>query len=149
MQVSNKLSVKFRRTIGFLALMNVEPVLFAMMFFFSLKRTPTDQLIQDKICLLKYGAPPNYCLALPRMKPDDDYLHIKSAVLEDTTRFSMYHTLTTTIPSLIAGLLIGSWTDRYQNAKKVLMIAGAISAVLEAAIMVANAYFFDQCWFLF
>ena len=142
--MSGKYLHKFRRIVDFLSLMNVEPVLFTVMFMFALKRTPTDQLIQDKICLFKYNATADYCLRLPRMKPEEDFMHIKSPILEEVTRFSLYHTLCTTVPSLLAALFIGSWTDKYLHAKKALLMACIIGGFLEAAICAANAYFYDQ-----
>jgi hypothetical protein len=138
------LTHKIKRTFEFLCLLRVEPYLFLFYFFFSVKRVPLDQLIQDKICFQKYNLSRDYCLELPHMNSESDYLHKKSLILGDVTQFSIYSSIITTIPTLIAALFIGSWADKYIKAKKYLLIAGAISGVCEALILVWSSVYFDS-----
>jgi F0F1-type ATP synthase assembly protein I len=138
------LTHKIKRSFEFLFLLRVEPYLFLFYFFFCVKKVPLDQLIQDKICFQKYNLSYDYCLKLPQMKSESDYLHKKSVILGDVTQFSVYSSLITTIPTVIAALFIGSWTDKYIKAKKYLLIAGAISGICEALILVWNSVCFDN-----
>jgi MFS-type transporter involved in bile tolerance (Atg22 family) len=78
------------------------------------------------------------------MNSESDYLHKKSLILGDVTQFSIYSSIITTIPTLIAALFIGSWADKYIKAKKYLLIAGAISGVCEALILVWSSVYFDS-----
>jgi hypothetical protein len=66
-------SNKSKRVLKFLWLLRVEPYLFLFIFFNAIKSVPSDQQIEDKICLQKYKLSHNCCLLLPRIGPKDDY----------------------------------------------------------------------------
>ncbi|XP_054157504.1 uncharacterized protein LOC128955852 [Oppia nitens] len=132
----------------FLTLLRVEPYLFAFMFVYTLKKVPTDQLIQDKICRFRYQLDVDYCTKLPEMMDEEDYLNKKSQILANGTTFTIYQVILVTLPSMVASLFIGSWTDKYLNAKRVLLIAGAVTAVCEAIILVLCDYFYDKSEYL-
>ncbi|XP_054156950.1 thymic stromal cotransporter homolog, partial [Oppia nitens] len=108
-----------------------------------MKKVPVEQLVEDKYCLITYGLNRTYCLNLPTMNDTDDYLHMKSQILGDATQYTLYGTLILTIPSIVAALFVGSWTDKYAGAKKILMIAGALNGIAEAVILMFNIYFYD------
>ena len=137
------LCFKFKRVLEFISLLNVEPFIFFHIINSSLKKVPTDQLIQDKICLFKYHLKADYCLNLPEMSADDDVLHKKSTILAELTEYSLYTTLISTVPMLLASLLVGSWTDKYVSAKKALFIAGAVTGIIESLILLGNVYFYS------
>jgi hypothetical protein len=52
---------KFKRFLKFLTLLRVEPFVIFLGFCLSLRRTPLDLLIQDKLCRLKYNLSENFC----------------------------------------------------------------------------------------
>ncbi|XP_054156892.1 proton-coupled folate transporter-like [Oppia nitens] len=144
---SSGISYKLKRFWDFVSLLTVEPYLLAFMFVYTMKGVPTTQLAQDKICRFVYNLPANYCSALPTMTDKDDYLHKKSEILSEGTSFTLYSVVILTIPSVIASLFIGSWTDKYLNAKKVLLIGGALAAICECSLLIINDYCFEISYY--
>ena len=136
---------KCKRVLQFIKLLSIEPCIFMVMFVNTIKSVPTDQLIQDKICLQNYNLSLAYCRELPKMTDEDDYMDVKSNILGELTTFRLYTSMITTIPSIMASLIIGGWVDRYENAKKAMFIAGAVAGMCEQLILIANVYFYDQC----
>ncbi|CAG2104672.1 unnamed protein product, partial [Medioppia subpectinata] len=127
----------------FSRLLTIEPYIFVLMFIYTLKKVPTDQLAQDKICRLSYGMNTTYCQQLSHMTADEDYMHVKSKILADSTNFGLYMIIISTLPTVLTSLFIGAWTDNYINAKKVLLIMGSMAMICEAVINILNDYFFD------
>ncbi|CAG2106821.1 unnamed protein product [Medioppia subpectinata] len=113
------------------------------MFVLTLKGVPGAQLVEDKLCLLNYNLNSSYCLWLPVMNETQDILGKKSAILAESTNYLLYATLILTIPSILTSVFIGAWTDRYQPAKKMLLIVGGLSGVLEALINIITVIFYD------
>ena len=140
----NKLSVDWRKVFEFISLLRVEPYLFVYHFIYTLTKVPTNQLIEDKLCLFVYKLNSSYCYALPEMSDEEDYLGKKSDILKEVTNVTLYMAILLTFPSIIASLFVGSWADSYSKAKKVLLIAGAITAICEGIILVLNIYFYDS-----
>ena len=134
---------------NFLRLLTVEPLAFFNIFIFMFKRLPLDQMIQDKICLSRYGLTPNYCQSLPTMKDEDDVLRMKSTILADVTTFNLYANILITIPSFFIATLIGPFIDRYRPAKKILLIVSSLVMLAESAILCINSYFFTISMSLF
>ncbi len=137
------MAVKLMSVVNFLRLLTVEPLAFFGIFLFMFKRLPLDQMIQDKICLYRYGLTPNYCQALPTMKDEEDVLHMKSTILADVTTFNLYSNILITLPSFFIATMIGPFIDRYQPAKKILLIIGSVVALAEGVILCVNSYFFS------
>ncbi|CAG2171004.1 unnamed protein product [Oppiella nova] len=80
--ISNtRVSYKLRRFYEFLCLLTVEPYFFAFMFVFAMKKVPSDQLIQDKICRLTYKLDTTYCTLLPTMSANEDYFNMNTGGL--------------------------------------------------------------------
>jgi hypothetical protein len=129
----------------FLSLMTVEPYMFLLMFVYTLKKVPTDQLTQDKICLVSYGLNATYCSHFSSMTADEDYLHKKSLILADVTNFGLYVVCVGTVPTIITSLFVGSWVDNYAGAKKAILIVGAMAFMVESVINILNDYFYDMC----
>ena len=142
-KMANQVMDRLRFAYKFLTMLTIEPYLFGFFFLTALKMTPTTQLIQDKICLFEFNLNSTYCYDLPHMTPKEDTLHRKSAVLALANTFSIYQTLTLTIPGFIAGMFIGPWLDAFLNAKKFLLIAGAFAGICEAIVLLFNVYFYD------
>lgn len=141
--MSNQLCSKLRIAYQFLSLLKIEPYLFVVYFLLNLKQTPSTQLVQDKICMFELQLPANYCLALPMMKKEEDFLNSKSEVLEKSNNFAVYGAMFMTLPGLIAGFFVGPWTDKYLKAKKILLIVGSLAAISEAVIALLNIYFYE------
>ncbi|CAG2105249.1 unnamed protein product [Medioppia subpectinata] len=118
-------------------------IVVAVILIIPFGNVPIDQLIQDKICRVEYRLAANYCRQLSTLSADDDYLHMKSQILADGSTFTIYQILILTLPSVLATLFIGSWTDTYIKAKKAILIAGAVAAVCEAVMLCLNSYYFD------
>ncbi|CAG2118473.1 unnamed protein product, partial [Medioppia subpectinata] len=57
--------------------------------------------------------------------------------------FNLYAILVGTLPAVVISLFIGSWTDTYGKAKKVVLIANAVTSILEALILILNDYFIN------
>ncbi|CAG2101156.1 unnamed protein product [Medioppia subpectinata] len=106
---------------------------------------PTDQLVQDKICRNVYHINASYCSNLSRMADSDDYLGIKSTILTDSTTFMASSIVLITLPSVVALLFIGSWTDTYIRAKKLILIGGAVATLLEVSVLIVNDYVSALC----
>ncbi|CAG2182055.1 unnamed protein product, partial [Oppiella nova] len=70
-------------------------------------------------------------------------MHYKSDILAEMTNFTLYYTLFLTIPSVVSSLFLGAWTDKYQPAKKALLIIGAFVGICEAVINVINVCLYD------
>ena len=140
-----KFTHKVKRIFEFLSLLNVEPFILLLMITYTIKIVPSSQLVQDKICLNKYHMTSTYCLNLPQMTAEEDIFNVKTDILKDVTKYSLYSNLIGTIPTLLGTLLVGSWIDKYRGAKKTIMIACALSGVMENLIGIANVYYYDIC----
>ncbi|CAG2106820.1 unnamed protein product, partial [Medioppia subpectinata] len=114
------------------------------MFVMSLKGVPTGQLVEDKLCLFKYRQNVSYCLQLAKMTEMEDTVGLKLPILTEMTKLTLYATLILTIPSILASLFIGAWTDRYQPAKKILLIVGAVCGAVDAVANMLNVYYYDS-----
>lgn len=141
--MANKLVHKLRRALQFFSLLTIEPYAFGFFFLFTLKNTPTTQLIQDKICLFHFELNSTYCHHLPEMTMPEDTLHMKTRVLAEANNYQVFMALMMTIPGFIAGLFVGPWLDVYLKAKKMLLIAGNVAGICEAVILILNVYFYS------
>lgn len=139
------MSSKLKRLCSFVSLLRVEPFLLLLVFQYNIKRVPSDQLLQDKICVQMYNTTTDYCHSVPSMKPEDDKLGFKSLILKDTNQFNLYINLLVTIPCVIIQFFIGSWVDKYIHGKKTLMLLGSMAGTIEGVILTWNAIQFDLC----
>jgi hypothetical protein len=55
----------------------------------------------------------------------------------------MYRTLSATIPSVFWSLFLGSWTDKYAPAKKILLLIGGLCFTIEGVLLTFLAIKFD------
>ena len=140
-----KFTHKVKRIFEFFSLLNVEPFILFLMISSMIKIVPSSQLIQDKICLNKFNMTSTYCLNLPQMTAEEDIFNVKTQILKEVTKYSLYSNLIGTIPTLLGTLLIGSWIDKYRGAKKAIMIASALAGIMEGLIAIANIYYYDIC----
>ena len=134
---------KLKRALKFLSLLKMEVCLLLCMFSSSIKKIPYDQLLQDKICLQYYHMNNVYCKDLPKLKIDDDHERFKINILKDSTDFNFYYIIITTLPSIIWSLFIGSWMDKYYDARKFLMICYSFGSFLEVGLLGLNSYMFN------
>ena len=78
-------------TWNFIKLLRVEPLLLLIAFGIGLKEEPSNQIIQDKICMQWYNTTAQYCHDLPTTKEDDHYGdHYKTRVLGDSAQFGKF-----------------------------------------------------------
>lgn len=120
--------------------LTMEPIVFIVILIYMLKRIPTDQLIQDKLCIQRYNLSVSYCHNLPIIK--DDPIGMKSTILTDVTRMSLYINFINTIPVMFISIIIGPFIDNYKPAKRLLLIFASIMTIAEMSILALNAYFF-------
>ncbi|XP_054152853.1 proton-coupled folate transporter-like [Oppia nitens] len=109
-----------------------------------MKSVPAMQLAQDKLCLYHYQMPGNYCREFSQMPSDPT----KLAILADFGNFQIYGILVIYLPSFIMALFIGSWSDKYLSAKKLIMINSAIAIILESIILILCDYFAESSIYL-
>ncbi|CAG2176881.1 unnamed protein product, partial [Oppiella nova] len=119
--------------------LKVEPFLFLYMFSYSLSSMSISQLIQDKLCLLTYGKSAQYCIEINSQEFDHSADPIKSAILADSGYIILYRMIISTIPCTIWSLFIGSWSDKYIQGRKIIMVFGCIGAILESVFLIINA----------
>jgi len=134
---------QFKRFLTFVKLLKAEFFTFIFMFCYLLRKTPLDQLIQDKLCRLKYNLSVEFCENLPQMKKSDESYEYKSLILGDAVQYNMYHTLITTCPAILWSLFLGGWIDNYKNGKKAIFLIGSLTAGLETFMNAINAYYFN------
>jgi ABC-type sugar transport system permease subunit len=133
---------KFKRFLTFIKLLRIEFFILLFTFCFSMRKTPLDQLIQDKLCRHKYNLSQDFCTNLPEMKKDHKFYEFKSQILSDAVQYNMYHTLITTCPAIVWSLFYGAWIDNYKHGRKVIFLICSITAALESFMDAINAYFF-------
>ncbi|KAI2797799.1 hypothetical protein BLOT_015219 [Blomia tropicalis] len=126
--------------------LTMEPIVFIVILIYMLKRIPTDQLIQDKICIQRYNLSVSYCHNLPIIK--DDPIGMKSTILTDVTRMALYINFINTIPVVFISIIIGPFIDNYKPAKRLLLIFASIMTIAEMSILALNAYFFHANYYL-
>lgn len=148
---------KFRKLLAFLATLKVEPFIFLYICGLALNGISSTQLIQDKICMSRFGdGNKDFCTYLAMV---DDNFNIgpqagpeagaqpemgpKSLVLSQVTVFGLYRTLLSTVPTIVWSLFLGSWTDRHPNCRKFLILFGCFGAILESTFLLFNSIFFD------
>jgi len=130
--------------LSFICLLRVEPFVLTFLFTFLIGSVPQGQMIQDKICIQKYNLSREFCHDLPEFKDvtNPDY-HYKSLILKDATQFTLYTTIAATVPSIFWSLFFGSWSDKYVHAKKILLLLGGLSGVVQSALCIYQAVYFD------
>ena len=80
-------------------LVTVEPVLFLFMLSVFLITPLQEQLIYKKICRSKYNE-----TVCKNLKTDANFVKEESYVQKQTSNWSMYLKVTTTIPSMLAAM---------------------------------------------
>ena len=134
---------KLKTALRFLSLLKMEVSLLLCMFCSYIKRIPYDQLLQDKICLQYYHMNNVYCKDLPKLKIDDDTEGFKINILKDSTDFNFYYIVINNLPAVIWSLFIGSWMDKYHDARKILIISYSFGSFLEVILLALNSYMFN------
>ncbi|XP_054159983.1 solute carrier family 46 member 3-like [Oppia nitens] len=124
--------------------LKVEPFLFLYMFSYSLSSMAVSQLVQDKLCRLRYEQQPQYCVEINSPEYDHSADEIKSAILTDSGFIVLYRMIISTIPCAIWSLFIGSWSDKYIHGRKLIMVFGAFGAVIESIALIINAAVFTS-----
>ena len=134
---------KLKTALRFLSLLKMEVSFLLCMFCSYIKRIPYEQLLQDKICLQYYHMDNVYCKNLPKLKVEDDPEGFKINILKDSTGFNFYYIILTNLPPVFWSLFIGSWMDKYHNARKILIICYSFGSLLEVILLGLNSYMFN------
>lgn len=137
------MAFSLRNAFRFICLLKVEPFVFLSLCIYIIKRIPIDQMIQDKICLQKYGMDKEYCHNLPTMKDEDDYVKKKSIILGDVTEINMLVNLINMIPTVIMAIFVGPFIDKNIKAKKLMMVLALVVSTVESILNILNCYFFN------
>lgn len=110
------------------------------MYGLSVQSTVVTQLIEDKICLNKFGFPLNDCLA--------DKSENKTLVLKETSIISSYRSILGKLPAICTTLFVGSWINNYPSHLKFIITMPCISSILQILIYIGNAIYFELGKFL-
>ena len=110
---------------------SVEPVLFFYMMCVFMSFPLLQQLAFKKICHEKYDD--EICKNLT--KPQEDFVHQK------TSKWVLYQSVSLTLPSIFASLILGSWSDKV--GRKVILILPSVGSVLLYVNYVLNVAFFS------
>ncbi|XP_015787069.1 uncharacterized protein LOC107364250 [Tetranychus urticae] len=105
------------------------------MYGLSVQSTVVTQLIEDKICLNKFGFPLNDCLA--------DKSENKTLVLKETSIISSYRSILGKLPAICTTLFVGSWINNYPSHLKFIITMPCISSILQILIYIGNAIYFE------
>lgn len=110
---------------------------FNLIFVFGLtvQSTVVTQMIEDKICLNKYGFKLTDCA--------DEHSDAKIVVLREASTLSSYRSILSSLPTIGTTLFIGSWINNYPNHLKFIIVMPAISSILQVMFLTGNAIFFS------
>ena len=109
----------------------VEPVLFFYMLCYIMSLPIVQQLAFKKVCREKYDD--EICKNLTKLQ--EDY------VQETTSKWILYQSVSSTLPSILASLILGSWSDRV--GRKVILILPSVGGVIAYINYMINAAFFS------
>ncbi|XP_074598901.1 putative peptidoglycan muropeptide transporter SLC46 [Brevipalpus obovatus] len=103
--------------------------LYVLMFAFTMGIThvPSNQLVQDKICLNDFLLSPEICR---NIQERPEYTKEAIAIYRKTTLFSTYASLVIFVPSILVTLFLGRWLDRYPQNLKFVLAAPLLGFIL-------------------
>ncbi|XP_037029710.1 solute carrier family 46 member 3-like [Bradysia coprophila] len=129
----------------FIKILRVEPFTFAMLFQYGLRGMPSFLMIQDKVCMQWYNTTYEYCRDLPSTQEDSSGPGLyKTRILADAIQMATYTTYVHLFPSLVYGLLIGAWIDRFNKGRKFLLIIFCLAGMMENVILICLTVKFDS-----
>lgn len=132
---------RFARFVSFIACLRVEVFFVLYMFSFSFRMTPISQMVQDKICVNSYNQTIAICKAISKFENSQ---HHKAEVLIDYQYYSQISIIIGTLPAVFWTAFFGPWCDNYIYAKKILMIVGTLTGLLENIGNLFGAFYFDS-----
>ena len=109
----------------------VEPVLFFYMLCTFMSIQLVQQLAFNKICQEKYDA--ETCQNLT--KAQEDFVH------EETSKWILYQSVSLTVPSVAASLILGSWSDTV--GRKTVLVLPSVGSVLLYINYMLNVWYFS------
>ena len=109
----------------------VEPVLFFSMVCTLMSAQIVQQLAFKKICYDKYDA--ETCKNLT--KSQEDFVH------EKTSKWILYESVASAVPSITASLILGSWSDKV--GRKTVLILPSVGSVLLYINYMLNVWYFS------
>ena len=126
-------------------MLRIEPFAFLFVLGNALQDISSSQLIQDKICLIKYNQTPDFCIGVSELKNTGEPAanNTKSLILSDLAQFNIYSNLLGSLPSFFYVLFIGSWSDSYIHGRKISLLLGTLGYIGQFAILLMNAIKFE------
>ncbi|XP_006812959.1 proton-coupled folate transporter-like [Saccoglossus kowalevskii] len=122
-----------------LRLVTVEPVMFLYMLGSFLQYTSVQQLIYAKTCIQEYNSS-DICKNLTSSQ--EEYVQTQ------TSHWLIYLNLVQMVPSVIAALFLGSWSDTV--GRKFSMILPCLASCIYAAILIVSVvYIYSPIPFIF
>ena len=126
----------------FVSMLKLEPFMVIMAFVLHMKITPLDLLLQDKLCKHKYNMSDNFCINLYDIDDTDTDHKYKTLVLSDVVTYKMWVKVIIYVPGNVISLFLGSWSDRYVPARKIIMLCASFAMFIENLVNALGSYYF-------
>ena len=126
----------------FVSMLKLEPFMVIMAFVLHMKITPLDLLLQDKLCKHKYNMSDHFCANLSDIDETDVNHIYKTLVLSDVVTYKMWVKMIIYVPGNVMSLFLGSWSDRYMPARKIIMLCASFAMFIENLVNALNSYYF-------
>ena len=125
--------------------LRIEPFVFLFNLATNMSDITMTQLVQDKFCLNNYNQTRQFCIEMD----DSDGNDKVSKILADVATLYSYVTVITTLPCFFYVLMIGSWTDQYIHARKIVMGIGMLGYALFYGLFLLSSIYFEWSKFNF
>lgn len=121
--------------ISSIATYRIESYLFFITFAASLKLIPVQQIIQDKICSVKFGFSNDFCSSINKLdyKISDD----KNLVIADTLLYQLYGSLLYTLPGITMSHFI--ICNKNKRLKDTFLLFSLIGTIIETLGQLINS----------
>ena len=99
------------------------------------------QIIQDKVCIQEFEQHESYC----RVLSSEEDCSLKDTILATVSKYTTLKELLVIVPGIITALFIGSWSDRFKNAKRYCLLSTSFARFLESFLLLFNAISMESC----
>lgn len=130
----------FRRVLNNIT---IEPAMFVIAFASHMDGVANEQLIVQKSCLTDFHYNATVCDHITEPQWKDE----KNEIASSLTDFNFYKTVATSFIPCFMAFYLGAWMDLF--GRKPIMYLFLITTILQQAIIVVCAYFFESSkWYL-
>lgn len=116
----------------------VEPIMFGFMFCLFATYPVEQQLVYKKFCNQKFNS--SYCEILYKSK-NVSYQTDQNVLQEGTANWEIYFNIARSLPSIVATLLCGLWSDRL--GRKTFILLPIIGNSLLMISLITNSHYFN------